>query len=168
MRRLIVMRHAKAAWPDDVADHERPLTGRGRRDSAAAGHWLRDQGLEPDLLLVSSAVRTRQTMDAVLAAQSGAPEVRIGDDLYGATAGDLLDAVRAVDEGHDTVLLVGHNPGIGMVVALLDDGSGESDPAGPDAFGYPTAATTVFEIATPWAWLDPGTARIVASTVPRG
>lgn len=169
------MRHAKSAWPDDVPDHERPLSGRGRRDAAAAGRWLHDQGVEPDVALVSSARRTQETMAGVgpeLAATS--VEVRPSDELYGAGAGDLLDAVRGVGAGHATVLVIAHNPGIGMLAAILDDGTGEAAAGGPDGpdgpggVGYPTAATTVFEVPGPWADLDPGTARVVAFAVPRG
>ena len=63
VRTLVVLRHSKSAYPPDTADVDRPLSARGQRDAAAAGHWLRDQGLIPDLVLCSIAVRTRQTWD---------------------------------------------------------------------------------------------------------
>lgn len=159
------MRHAKSAWPEDVPDHERPLSGRGARDAAAAGAWLRDRGLVPDVALVSSARRTRETLESVMAVLSGdGPDVRYRDDLYGAGTGDLLDAVRGVDADPMTVLLVAHNPGVGMLATLLDDGGSDVT----IGTGYPTSATTVFGVPTPWDRLDPGAARLVAFTVPRG
>lgn len=162
------MRHAKSAWPEDVADHERPLSGRGARDAAAAGAWLLERGLVPDVALVSSARRTRQTLESVMAVLRGdSADVHYRDDLYGAGTGDLLDAVRGVDADPMTVLLVAHNPGVGMLAALLDDGASDV-PIGAGGSGYPTSATTVFGVPTRWDQLDPGTARVVAFTVPRG
>src|SRR5690625_4783141 len=161
-RRLIVMRHAKSAWPEDVPDFERPLSGRGDRDAAAAGQWMQHQGLRPEVALVSSARRTRATADAVAAAvdaSHSSMDIRVSDGLYGAGAGDLLDAVRDVEDAHSTVLLIAHNPGIGMLVALLDDGGAEVEVGGPGGVGYPTSATTVFDVSTPWGQLDPGAAR---------
>lgn len=163
-RRLIVMRHAKSAWPDGVIDHDRPLSGRGERDAAAAGHWLVDQGVEPDVALVSSSRRTRETIEHVAAPLGSSFELQVTDDLYMASAGDLLDAVRAVGDDPATVLLVAHNPGVGTLAALLDDGHSDVTRAA----GYPTSATTVFQVPLPWDQLDPATARIEAFTVPRG
>ena len=60
-RRLVLLRHAKSDWPDDVPDHERPLARRGRRDAPAAGRWLRKSGYVPDLVLCSTARRARET-----------------------------------------------------------------------------------------------------------
>ncbi|MEV8514293.1 histidine phosphatase family protein [Dactylosporangium sp. NPDC051484] len=111
VRTLILLRHAKAANPDDYAtDIERPLTARGHRDAAAAGHWLRKAGLVPDAVLCSTAVRTRQTLDELRLA--GEVPVTYEHRIYVGPADDTLDLIRHVDATVATLLLVGHNPTI--------------------------------------------------------
>lgn len=129
-RTLILLRHAKAANPDDYAtDIERPLTPRGRRDAAAAGAWLRRAGLTPDAVLCSTAVRTRQTL-----AELGVGDIPVVYEqrIYAGPATDTLELVRQVEASVSTLLLVGHNPTISELsdmldpAALLDGGLGTS------------------------------------------
>lgn len=87
LRRLVVLRHAKSAWPDGVADHERPLAPRGRRDAPAAGRWLREAGCVPDLVVCSTAGRTRQTWDLVSDELDATMPVTHDARLYRASAG---------------------------------------------------------------------------------
>lgn len=161
-RTLVVARHAKAAWPDDVADHERPLTGRGRRDSAVLGGWLVARGLLPDVVICSSALRAAQTWAAAGAAvtKAGAkPRLETVDDVYDAPASRLLALVRGLAEGHGSaghtgtalvsadpgcVLLVGHNPGVEELVSRL---SGMS-------LHLRTAGVAVLAVATGWAGIE--------------
>ncbi|WP_327360641.1 MULTISPECIES: SixA phosphatase family protein [unclassified Streptomyces] len=125
-RRLVVLRPAKSAWPLP-ADHERPLAPRGRREAPAAGHWLREAGCVPDLVVCSSARRACQTWDLVAAeAEFGASmpviyEVR----LYGASAEELLSVVREIPAQVGTLMLIGHNPGVQeLVLTLADEADG--------------------------------------------
>jgi phosphohistidine phosphatase len=95
VRTLILLRHAKAADPDDYAtDIERPLTARGHRDATAAGEWLRAQDLAPDAVLCSPAVRTRETLSdlSLKSDVSAAFEPRI----YEGPAQDTLDHIQTV------------------------------------------------------------------------
>ncbi|MER7006575.1 histidine phosphatase family protein [Dactylosporangium sp. NPDC000555] len=110
VRTLILLRHAKAANPDDYAtDIERPLTARGHRDAAAAGQWLHKSGLAPGAVLCSTAVRTRQTLEELRLAEV---PVTYEHRVYVGPSDDTLDLIRHVDATVATLLLVGHNPTI--------------------------------------------------------
>lgn len=166
-RTLILLRHAKSDWPTGVPDHERPLTERGERDAPCTGDWLVATGRVPDLVVCSTAVRTRLTYSLVSAAFEGEPEVVYSDDLYGASAGEMLEVVRAVPERVGTLLLVGHNPGTQqLALALADDSHKEL--VARIYNRYPTNTATVLETASPWAALDPGGAAVVDVASPRG
>ncbi|BDM70316.1 phosphohistidine phosphatase [Streptomyces nigrescens] len=173
--RLVVLRHAKSAWPPDVPDHERPLGKRGRRDAPAAGRRLLADGCVPDLVLCSTARRTRETWDLVAPELGARPEVVFEPRVYGASAAELLDVVREVPEQRRTVLLIGHQPGVqDVVLALAGQEEGER---GRDADGealgrvrakFPTSGIAVLALRGAWADLAPGTATLTDFTVPRG
>jgi len=167
-RRLLLLRHAKSAWPDGVADHDRPLADRGRRDAAAVGRWLAANDMEPDLALVSTAQRARQTWDAVAAELGSTGEVRVTAEVYGAGAGDLLDVLRDIPAVARRVLVVGHNPGIEHLAALLDDGVGASGDRARLQAKFPTSGLAVLEVPGTWSALDPETCRLTTFVVPRG
>src|SRR5262249_28304606 len=108
VRTLILLRHAKAANPDDYStDIERPLSPRGHRDAAAAGSRLRDEGLRPDAVLCSTAVRTRETLREL-----GLGDVPVGYErrIYVGPAADTLELLRSVEADVATLLIIGHNP----------------------------------------------------------
>lgn len=109
--RLVLLRHAKSAWPD-VADHERPLGPRGLRDAPAAGRWLRDAGCLPALVICSTALRARETW-TLAAGQLGIEVPVLFDErVYAAEPEDLLEVMSEVPEEVRTLLLVSHNPGL--------------------------------------------------------
>lgn len=158
---LVVLRHAKAETfaLDDAARH---LTDRGRADAEARGRWLAEHVGRPDLALVSSAVRTRETWELVAAGLDGEVEVRHEDALYGASPDAVLDLVRELPESVGTVVYVGHNPTAASLALLLDDGS-----ASPDAFarlseGLPTSGVAVYALPGGWADLDAGGATLTS------
>ncbi len=162
-RRLVLLRHAKSDWPD-VADHERPLAKRGRRDAPRAGRWLSRSGYVPDAVLCSTARRARETWELVAGglAEAGAapPPARYEPRLYQATVLGLLMLVREFPDAERTVLIVGHNPGL----AELVHGMTAPPPEPPTAF--PTAAVAVLGLAGDWARAEPGQARLLAFAVP--
>jgi phosphohistidine phosphatase len=119
-RTLVILRHAKAADPAGVPDVHRPLTKRGRADAAAAGEWLAGNGYTPDVVLCSPARRTRETWHGVATAFTRGAEVSYLDGLYAAGVADLLAAIGAVGDEAHTALLVGHNPAVSQLSALLD------------------------------------------------
>ncbi|MEU9620922.1 SixA phosphatase family protein [Streptomyces sp. NPDC087228] len=165
--RLIVLRHAKSAWPEGVPDHERPLAGRGRRDAPAAGRWLHEAQCVPDLVICSTARRTRQTWDLAAAQLGASPEVVFEPRVYEASASALVSVVRDVPVWRRTVLLIGHQPGVqDMVLSLAGDGD---DAALARArVKFPTAAVAVLVLPGAWARLAPGTATLADFAVPRG
>ncbi|WP_238015983.1 histidine phosphatase family protein [Dactylosporangium sp. AC04546] len=116
-RTLILLRHAKAADPDDYAtDIERPLSARGHRDAAAAGAWLRTVALEPDQVLCSTAVRTRETLQELAV---DAVPVIYEQRIYHGPAPDTLDLIQETDPDVATLLVIGHNPTLSILSDLL-------------------------------------------------
>jgi phosphohistidine phosphatase len=164
-RRLILTRHAKSAWDDPlIEDHDRPLNKRGRRAALELGEWLGSRGYEPVTVLCSSALRTRETWTTLaLAPLEVTPEVVILEALYHASPDVMLNALRRVSG--DTVLMLGHNPGIAELAAMLP----AQPPKDPDFTRYPTAATLVldFEVDS-WGEAKPGTGSVLDFFVPSG
>ena len=120
MRTLFLLRHAKSSWKNkDLADFDRPLNSRGRKAADTMGAFLKRQEVSPDLILSSPAVRARETIDIVLKAAKLKPEIRFDDRIYEATAARLLEVVSEVDKETRSVLVVGHNPGLEDLLALL-------------------------------------------------
>jgi phosphohistidine phosphatase len=164
-RRLVLLRHAKSDWPDDVPDHDRPLAKRGHRDAPAVGRWLGQSGYAPDGVICSTAVRARETWDlaadGLLRARPGAPPpVSYEPRVYEATVLGLLMLVRELPPEWRTALIVGHNPGLAELTVGLAAPS--SDP--PAAF--PTAAVAVLGVPGPWADTAPGEAGLLAFAIP--
>ncbi|MFK4146049.1 SixA phosphatase family protein [Streptomyces sp. NPDC004065] len=168
LRRLVVLRHAKSARPEGVADHERPLAPRGRRDAPAAGRALAEADCLPDLALCSTALRARQTWELASAQWGTPPAVRYDTRLYAAGAADLLAVVREAPPEAGTLLLVGHNPGLEeLVLELAGDGLG--DALDRLRTKFPTSAIAVLAWHGPgWQALAPGAALLTQLTVPRG
>lgn len=166
-RLLVIMRHGKAeAFAPE--DHRRRLTDRGRREATAGGQWLADRGIVPTDAFVSSATRTRQTWEALVAGNGTAAEARVEEAVYSADADSALDVLRGARAEAAVVLYVGHNPTAASLAHLLDDG--DPDPAAFRAMsaGFPTAAIAVLEISVPWAELDVATGHLIAFHVGRG
>jgi phosphohistidine phosphatase len=165
-RRLIVLRHAKSAWPD-VDDLDRPLAARGRRDAPAAGRWLRDDACLPDRVICSPARRTRETWEFVAEKLGATPPVSYDERVYDASMLTLLGVVHEVPESVRTLLLVGHNPGMQeLTLALAGEAVGDALQRAREKF--PTSAIAVLTIPGPWSALAPGAALLADLVVPRG
>lgn len=151
MRELILLRHAHAeSGTPGQADIERPLSATGRSEAATAGAWLREHALQPGRVLCSPAVRARQTLDAL--GPLNCADVREDTAIYEATPGTLIELADAHRDA-SRLLLVGHNPGLEQLVALLHSGrSGHYR-------GMPPAAIAVLEFDDD-ANLEPGAARL--------
>jgi phosphohistidine phosphatase len=166
VKRLYVLRHAKSSWNQpDLPDQERPLSGRGRGAAKGMAKHLRTEGLSPSLVLCSSALRARQTLDALAPALPKDTAISVEDGLYGAGAQELLQRLRDVPEPCPSVLLIGHNPAVQELTLLLA-GSGKGlDRA---ATKFPTAALATLEVDSAlWSELGPAGAELVAFVVPR-
>ncbi|MDZ5620268.1 SixA phosphatase family protein [Nocardioides bizhenqiangii] len=165
--RLVVVRHAKAEGYGP-SDFERELSARGRGDAAAAGAWLAEQGVTADAGLVSASVRTRQTWEILTESAGWSAEATFDRALYGADEDGVLDVVAMTDEAVGTLVVVGHNPTVGMLAQLLDDGEGPPDAVDRLMQGYPTSATAIFELPGAWSRIAMGRARLTAFAVGRG
>ena len=120
MKTLLVLRHAKSSWNDPALDdHERPLNKRGRRDAPRMGELVREYGLIPDVIISSDAVRARLTAEAVAEAARCTGEILLDPRLYLACPADILSLLATVRENAETVMIVGHNPGLENLVEQL-------------------------------------------------
>ena len=167
MHQLLLLRHAKSAQDDPtLPDHARPLNARGRDAAAAMRMVFRSLGLAPDVVLVSSALRTRQTL-AALEPWDDTPIVEPLDQLYLEPAERMLTVLRQVAETERSVLVIGHNPGMHDLALLLKNGHAPGAHAHALADGFPTAALAEFSVPGPWAELGPGQARLMRFLRPR-
>src|SRR5512145_290445 len=113
MLTLALLRHAKSSWSDATAlDRDRPLAARGLADAPLMGKALAERGIDPELVLCSSARRSRDTLDLVLPNLRVEPKVVYEDALYHASAEEMLGMLHGIEPGASRVLLVGHNPEI--------------------------------------------------------
>jgi phosphohistidine phosphatase len=142
LKELLLFRHAKSSWATPGQDdHERPLNGRGRRAAALMAGWMLREGWRPDLVLCSSAVRTRETV-AIAMQTLPIAQLLTESGLYLASAARLRQRVREVDDAVARLMLVAHNPGIEELARALDPG-GAAEGSGPHA-KYPTAGCAWF------------------------
>lgn len=141
MHTLTLMRHAKSSWKDtSLSDLDRPLNGRGRRAAVAMAKRLRIAGYIPDLVIVSSALRTQQTAQALQKVYHGQLRLITEPILYEATPADYETVIRRVDEAVDHLMMIGHNPTMEWLASVL---------SGRDVT-LPTAAYIRFKIANQW------------------
>jgi phosphohistidine phosphatase len=170
MRQLLLLRHAKSSWDDPaMSDRDRPLNPRGRQSADFMRLAMRDLGLAPDVVLVSTARRTMETLEA-LEPWDDTPLIEPMDSLYLANPMQLTAALHSVAETVRSVLLIGHNPGLHDLSMSL---------AGPRAMaiggaseralaaGFPTGALAEFVVAGSWWDLREGSGRLVRFLTPR-
>jgi phosphohistidine phosphatase len=162
-RTLVILRHAKAARPGGVADLDRPLTERGHADTGAAGAWLAARGYRPDVVLCSPAKRTRQTWHGIAVALSDfkPPVVHYEPALYDEGAGEILGLVRSIEPHLRTALVIGHNPTVSLLSAMLDP------KAAHDSDGLRTGGIAVHRVEGPWSGCGAGTAPLIAGHTAR-
>ena len=154
VRTLIVLRHAKSDWSTGKPDRERPLAPRGRRQAPEAGAWLAANLDPPGLAVVSPAERTRATWALVSASMPEDVPVRLEENVYAASGRELSDLVRSLPPEVESVVLVGHNPG---VEDLVQDLSGE---------WVPMKTSAIAVLTWEGDWTDAGSARLVTSGRP--
>jgi phosphohistidine phosphatase len=165
VKRLYILRHAKSSWKDrSLSDHERPLAGRGRRAAKAIARHMREQGVQPELVLCSTARRARETLERIEPAL-GKRAMRVEHELYGAGSDALLERLRAVPDELESVMLIGHNPGLqGLALELARPAPAVSELRAK----FPTAALATLQFAgESWRALDHGSAELVDFVRPR-
>lgn len=167
MRRLMLLRHAKSDWSaSGQRDIDRTLAERGREVTSIIGRYMAQQGLVPDRVLVSSARRTRETWELLAPEFPKQPAFAFEPRLYEAPAKALLAVVRETAPEVQTLLLVGHNPGLQELAAVLT-GSGDAEARHRLVEKFPTAALAVLDFAIDdWA-VKPSTGRLDRFITPR-
>lgn len=168
-RRLYLLRHAKSSWDDpEQRDFDRPLAKRGRRAATAMGKLLQRHGPQPDLVLCSPAARARETWERVAAELRTVPPIRLLRSLYMASPSRLLERIRAVEEPVETLLLVGHNPGMENLAALLSGPGSDRKALERLSAKFPTTALAGFDLDAPWSAVGSSSGRLVEFITPKG
>jgi phosphohistidine phosphatase len=165
MKQLFLLRHAKSSWDEsELVDHDRPLAPRGRRAAKLIAEHLGREGVTPALVLCSSARRTRETFERVAPALGEGISVQIERGLYAASEQRLLERLRAVEDGVESLMLIGHNPGVEQL-ALGLAGSGQK--LARLRRKYPTGALATLEFSGQWGDLRPGRAELMDFVTPK-
>ncbi|MDA8744676.1 histidine phosphatase family protein [Rubripirellula amarantea] len=143
-RQILLMRHAKSDWGDrSLSDHERPLNLRGLHDAPRMAHWLATNDLIPDLILCSTAVRARETVDLMMKCWSGSTKLVHLSDLYLAVPETIIEIIAQNGDGACRVMVMAHNPGISAAVGAMTQHFHQ----------MPTAAVAVIDVQCE-AWRD--------------
>ncbi|HSB65859.1 MAG TPA: histidine phosphatase family protein [Anaerolineales bacterium] len=122
MKTLLLLRHAKSSWKKpNMPDHERPLNKRGKKEAPQAGKYLQANQLVPDLILSSTARRAQDTAQTVAETSGFSGQVELYQDLYLSDTASYLDILRCMPDQANRVLVVGHNPDVEELLALLTD-----------------------------------------------
>jgi phosphohistidine phosphatase len=154
-----LLRHAKSSWEDDgLADHDRPLAPRGHKAGKRLRRFFSENGVRPELVLCSTALRARSTLDLVLPGL-GTPRVQLDGGIYLASADTLLLTLRSLGPAVSRAMLVGHNPGLHELACLLA-------PPGPEALPTGALAELRLEIDD-WQSAAPGCATLDRLVLPR-
>lgn len=159
MKTLLILRHAKSSWDDPgLRDHDRPLSGRGRRDAPRMGRLLVEEDLVPDHILSSTAVRALTTAELAAGAFAADVEIDACRELYLASPHTYVEEVEVRAGDHDRVMVVGHNPGITALVTLLTGVCEE----------MPTAALAAVELdIEAWSELGGHRGRLTGFWIPK-
>jgi phosphohistidine phosphatase len=168
MLTLSLLRHAKSSWKNPtLPDRERPLAARGITDAPLMGRAITERGIDPELVLCSSARRTVDTLSLVLPELKVEPSVVYEDALYHASAAEMLHRLRDVQPGANRVMMVGHNPDI-QRLALDLIGSGPKHMRNHLMEKYPTAGLVVINFtAGLWSSVDINSGALNQFLVPR-
>jgi phosphohistidine phosphatase len=161
MKTLVLVRHAKSSWKNaSLADRDRPLNRRGKRDAPEMGRRLADLVGTPDLIVSSPAARTLETA-RIIAEVVGyqVDGIREDERIYDAGPAEILDVMRGLDDEHERVFLFGHNPGLTDLVNELSE---------PSIYNVPTCGVVVLRLATErWADVSRTTVRRAAFATPK-
>jgi phosphohistidine phosphatase len=162
MKTLTLLRHAKSGWDDmSLRDFDRRLNAKGRRAATLVGRHMRDVGLVFDHVVASPAVRVAETLDGIAEGYGRTLDPVWDRRVYLASAGTLLDLVHELEDGHASVLLVGHNPGLEDLTVMLAADPGEAEDK------YPTATLAELAVGERWTEAKRGTATLTRFVRPR-
>ena len=167
-RSLLLLRHAKSSWDDpSLDDFDRPLAKRGREAASRIAEEMALRGWQPDHALISPALRTRQTWEFVAAAFPHGISCDFVPAIYEASAAHILEAVRSAPEDAGCLLVVGHNPGLEELAALIASPESNDEAMARLSAKFPTAALARFGFEGPWRALGPGAAMLEGFVTPK-
>lgn len=168
-RQLLLLRHAKSSWDNEaLADFDRPLAPRGRKAAPRMGDEIRKRRWLPDLALVSPALRTRETWQLASSRwPAPQPPVAFPNELYEASAPELLTEAQSVPDKVMTLLVIGHNPGLEGFARELSGPSSDGQALRSLTEKFPTAALARLEFDGAWDGLEFGAARLTHCLWPR-
>jgi phosphohistidine phosphatase len=159
MPQLLIMRHAKSDWNSPTGDdHERPLAPRGIKAARRMGRLLSGRDAAPELILTSTAVRARTTVELAAEAGGWSCEVKEWKEFYGADPQGVIDRLAETDKLPDRVMIAGHEPTWSSLVGLLTGGG---------RVRMPTGAVACVEFSGPWSALAPGRCQLQWLVIPR-
>ncbi len=154
-KKLMLLRHAKAEFQEGVPDHERSLSSRGHADAPLVGRWMMEHDAVPDSILVSTALRTRQTCTWVCKELGDkAPTPKLEDELYAASPSEMLAVINRVPPTVTSLLVIAHNPGTHELAMRLASARSDERAVMDLATDYPTAGLTVMTFDSEWAELE--------------
>lgn len=155
-KKLTLLRHAKSGWDDPVArDFDRPLNKRGEKAARVIGKWMREEGMDFDHIVASPAVRVIDTLDHVAAIFGKRLEPTWERRVYLASSATLMDVLREIEGDYQSVLMIGHNPGLeDLILDIVPDEKGD-DLRDSVYEKYPTAAVAEMELDIgEWSEID--------------
>ncbi|MBN1413249.1 MAG: histidine phosphatase family protein [Spirochaetales bacterium] len=163
MKTLILQRHAKSSWDyPELEDHERPLNKRGKKASQLIGAFFRQNGIQPDLILCSTAMRTRETLRLMTNEWETVAEIQFIDRIYHGDEDELISIITAVPNQVSKLMVIGHNP---TLENLLEDMIGTT--AMPEKFS--TAAVAFIEVPVDdWREISTKNGTLVQFITPKG
>jgi phosphohistidine phosphatase len=167
MRILYLLRHAKSDRSDPgLGDSDRPLAARGKRDAPTMGSYMRGHDYRPDLILCSTSVRTRETLALLLPELGGKIAAEYDRKLYLASPETMLQRLREVDEQVGSVLMIGHNPGMARLAAVLAQ-RGDRRALARMREKYPTSGLAVIHLHVDrWEQAEPGSGTLTDFMIP--
>lgn len=167
-KKLMLLRHAKSDWSDlSLDDFDRPLNVRGRKSVDLIARYMIRSRLKPNVIICSTAVRTRETVERLINGLACPLDVIYTDRLYEAGTATLFDIVRQIDSANDSAMIVGHNPGLHAFSTLLM-AEGQPDLLGRIRHKYPTGALAEFELAPPlYQHVGPAMAKLTSFVKPK-
>ena len=167
MKTLYLLRHAKSDWGDSsLKDFDRPLNDRGWKAAKAIGHEMRERELVPDLVLLSPAVRTKETLARAEEGFGGKLNVVEDRAIYLAETETLVELVRGAPADAARLLIVGHNPGMHELVLVLSNGPSELREEVAHKFPTGAMAEITFDVED-WPDVASGTGRLRSFVKPR-
>lgn len=165
---LYLLRHAKSDWSKPgQRDYDRKLAARGQKDATRMGRYMKSAGYQPAKTLCSSATRTRETFDLVLAEWDEKCDIEFAQQLYGGGAHAYFNLIRALPDNIQSAMVVGHNPTTHQL-ALAFSGDGPADDMANLRVKYPTCGLAVIRFAeVGWSEIDQGGGELIEFTTPK-